>query len=292
MTTGNADQLPNPEACAPVCAHAVHLISDLRSWNQRYGGVVSDVRLTGIGMFTAFIAPWLGPEELAPTARVVAWCCALDDYADNKETSPEEVATLIDVCRRVLNGEPPDTADPIVGALAAVRAGVAGRRLPAAHARAWNRSLDRVLSATLFECEARHHIATGLPAPSVEDYLARSTGSILVEVFALNLCIAEGRKDAVSQLTALAEALSHAEYAVRLANDLASHRRERAAGDINAIMLGMGQEEARRRVAAHTGRCREVLHPFLRADPHGCAVMLDRAVGLFVGIPPSLDTAV
>lgn len=291
MTTDNADQLPDPEACAPVCAHAVHLISDLRSWNQRYGGVVSDVRLIGIGVFTAFIAPWLGPGQLVLPARTAAWCCALDDCADSKETSPEEVARLIDACRHVLTGEDPDTANPIACALAAVRADVAERRLSAAFAHAWNRSLDRVLSATLFECQARHDIAAGLPGPSIEDYLARSTGSILVEVFLLNLCVAEARQNAVSQLKALAPALSHAEYAVRLGNDVASHRREQAAGDINVIMLGMAPEEARRRTADHARRCRDELRPFLDADPRGCAVMLDRATRLFVGIPPLLDTA-
>ncbi|WP_131739956.1 terpene synthase family protein [Actinomadura roseirufa] len=73
----------------------------------------------------------------------------------------------------------------------------------------------------------------------------------------------------------LGRALRDACLAVRLANDLRGHHREREEGVLDALALGLAPDEVRARISRHVARCRGALRPLLGPVP-GPALALER----------------
>ncbi|WP_067457289.1 terpene synthase family protein [Actinomadura macra] len=125
-------------------------------------------------------------------------------------------------------------------------------------------------SASATTVHARSVAARSVPATSVP---ARSASVTSASVRSGSITSASGTSASVPAV--LRRPLRDACLAVRLANDLRGHHRERDEGVVDALALGLPPDEVRCRITRHVARCRRGLGPHLGAQP-GPALALER----------------
>ncbi|QXJ20334.1 hypothetical protein AGRA3207_001028 [Actinomadura graeca] len=256
-------------AAADAAVVAAPLTARAAEWAARLGPPFDPALAPLCALPAAFVAPWMSGRGARLTARTGLWIFALDAWTDGPGARRDAARLRAGLAglRAVAQGAAPGEG-ALGTALAQIRddVAVAPAALPP-----WRRAVDAALAATLFEYEAAKRVREGGPAPALGDYLRHGAASIALAP----LVLAMWSDMPSSPLPALRRPLRDACLAVRLANDLRGHGRERREGVLDALALGLPPDEVRSRVTRHVARCRTALRPHLGAVP-GPALALER----------------
>ncbi|MEU3115454.1 terpene synthase family protein [Micromonospora chalcea] len=235
---------------------------------------------SSIAQAMAFSAPWHSAAELAVTNRAVLWGFAVDWLVDHQATSRAEVDRITGVCLDVLDGA--GTDDPLGRFLAELRDDVAAAPGYPALRGHWRAAMERTLGAMAREWDWRR---TG--RPTLADYLANAD-NLAATVVNVAHWIHTGS-------VSTAEAMDHAvavsdevQRALRLVNDLGTHRRDAESGDLNALLLVDDPAEVERRFAEQVDHCRVRLAKLAGEAPRE-ADFLSRQLGFTTGFYRNTD---
>ncbi|QLQ36847.1 terpene synthase family protein [Micromonospora robiginosa] len=274
---------PDPiEAAAEqgrICALAAHGQRGLRkvaaAHPELFPGEPFDATLfSSIASAMAFSAPWHTAAELAVTNRAVLWGFAVDWQVDHQATSRAEVDRIAATCLGVLDGVATD--DPLGRFLAELRDDVAAAPgYPALRGR-WRASMERTLDAMAREWTWR---ATG--RPTLAEYLANAD-NLAATVVNVAHWIHTGSVTDAAALDRLVEVGDEVQRALRLVNDLGTHRRDVESGDLNALLLVDDPAEIERRFAEQVEHCRVLLAKLAGEAPRE-ADFLSRQLGYTTG---------
>ncbi|MGW2223345.1 terpene synthase family protein [Nonomuraea sp. NPDC001684] len=266
----------NVVAAADAATAALDTMGVLTGWAERHGPPFDPAVIPLCCLTAAICTPWLDADACLLLAGTAAWLLAVDAWSDAPRAVPhsaddsadDSVEAGVARCLAVVEGGDPEPGDALAASLADLRDRVTG---PVAAW--WRRAAVEHLRGTLFERRAADAVAAGGRAPGVEEYLRHARGSIGLAMQATAAWSAMDPEDVRAWLPALRQPLRDASTAVRLANDLRGHDRERAEGTVDALTLGLSQAEVAERLARHVARCRAGLRP-LAGTP--AAVALDR----------------
>ncbi|MEV6925643.1 terpene synthase family protein [Dactylosporangium sp. NPDC051485] len=229
---------------------------------------------------TAFGAPWCTVEQLQLANWASLWVFAADWRMDWAETSAEEVAAIVADCLAVADGVAATAASPLGRFLAEIRDRLATAPSFPAGRLLWRDEVERMLSAMARERQWRPALAGGAPGPTFDEYLdnADNTGLSFVNV---THWLFTGDRACLDRLDELIEAGREAQRVLRLVNDLATHQRDEASGDLNALMWA-DRGDVSGRIAALVDRCQDLLHPLEASCPQQ-VVYLARQIGFTSG---------
>ncbi|TDD94767.1 terpene synthase family protein [Actinomadura rubrisoli] len=264
-------------AAADAAVVTARLAERSAAWAGRLGPPFDPALAALCSLPAAFVAPWLSGRGADLAARTGLWIFALDAWTDGPPArrDPVRLHTGLDALQAVAGGAPPAGGAPggaLGDALAEIRDGVAASPavLPW-----WRRAVDATLAGARFEYEAARRAEAGVPAPPLEEYLRHGAASIALAPLVLAMWSDMPGPGLPEVLPALRRPLRDACLAVRLANDLRGHRRERDEGVLDALALGLPAARARDRIALYVARCRRALRPLIGPVP-GPALALER----------------
>ncbi|WP_242907088.1 terpene synthase family protein [Actinomadura terrae] len=268
----SADACPGLDvlASADAAVAAARITARAAAWARRLGPPLDPGLAPLCGLLAAFVAPWTSRPGADLVARTGLWIFALDAWTDGPAARRDPAALRGGVAELRAVAAGAAGSGPLGTGLAEIRDGIAAAPdVPGP----WRRSVDAALVGALFEYEAARRVAAGGPPPSLGEYLRHGAASVALAplVFAMW----SGMACPAPVLRALARPLRDACLAVRLANDLSGHRRERGEGVLNALVLGMTPDEARARSGEYVARCRRALRPHIGPLP-GPALALER----------------
>lgn len=250
-------------AAGRTCALAVAGGRDLERFAARYDGLFPresfDSGLySSLAMAGAFGAPWAGVAGLRAVNRASLLVFAVDRLVDEEAASRDEVAALTGTCLAAAAGNPPGS--PLARFVADLRAELATVPAFAALEADWRDRLERLLTAMAREWEW----SRGEGEPGPEEYLANadSSGALFI---AVSHWIYTGEVSGPGDLARLRAAGETVQRYLRLLNDLATHRRESASGDVNALSLGMTADEVTARMTVLSREAATLIEP-LRED--------------------------
>ncbi|WBC07322.1 terpene synthase family protein [Micromonospora sp. WMMA1947] len=274
---------PDPLAVAAeqgrVCALAAQGQRGLRkaaaAHPELFPGDPFDATLfSSIAQAMAFSAPWHSAAELAVTNRAVLWGFAVDWLVDHQATSRAEVDRIIGVCLDVLDGA--GAGDPLGRFLAELRDDVAAAPAWPALRGLWRDTMARTLDAMAREWGWRR---TG--RPTLADYLANAD-NLAATVVNVAHWIHTGSVSDAATLARLIEVSDEVQRALRLVNDLGTHRRDAESGDLNALLLVDDPAEVEQRFAEQVEHCRVLLAKLAGEVPRE-ADFLSRQLGFTTG---------
>ncbi|MFE9960272.1 terpene synthase family protein [Micromonospora sp. NPDC005299] len=280
MTGG---EVPDPVAAAAeqgrICALAAKGQRDLQRSAARHAelfpGRPFDAALfSSIALAMAFSAPWCTAEELALTNRAVLWGFAVDWQVDHLAASRSEVDRIAKTCLTVVDGAEPD--DPLGRFLAELRDDLAVTPAYAELRGPWRDAMARTLEAMAREWEWKQ-----ADHPTLADYLANAD-NLAATVVNVAHWIHTGDDETHRELPRLIAVSDEVQRALRLVNDLGTHRRDREWGDLNALMLVDDPAEIERRLAEQVDHCRSLLADLAPACPRQ-ADFLARQLGFTSG---------
>ncbi|MEV5631092.1 terpene synthase family protein [Micromonospora tulbaghiae] len=280
---------PDPLAVAAeqgrVCALAAQGQRGLRraaaAHPELFPGDPFDATLfSSIAQAMAFSAPWHTAAELAVTNRAVLWGFAVDWLVDHQATSRAEVDRITAVCLDVLDGG--ESADPLGRFLAELRDDVATAPAYPVLRGHWRDTMARTLDAMAREWDWRR---TG--RPTLADYLANAD-NLAATVVNVAHWIHTGSVSDAATLARLIEVGDEVQRALRLVNDLGTHRRDAESGDLNALLLVDDPAEVERRFAEQVDHCRVLLAKLAGEVPRE-ADFLSRQLGFTTGFYRNTD---
>ncbi|NUP02041.1 MAG: terpene synthase [Nonomuraea sp.] len=258
-----------------TCALAVAGGRELARHAARYPGLFPagsfDAGLyTSLGLASAFGSPWATAGELRAINRASLLVFAVDRLIDHEAGSREEVAELVTDC---LSNAPRHPAAAFAVELRSVLATTPGLES------AWRDQFGRMLAAMAREWEW----SRADKPPGAEEYLANadSCGAYFV---AVSHWIATGQVSTTADLDDLRPAGEVVQRYLRLLNDLATHRREQAYGDLNAFTLGMTRDEVAARMGAAARDAHALIDPLRGGRPRPAEYLtwqLDYSAGFY-----------
>ncbi|MET8067147.1 terpene synthase family protein [Micromonospora sp. NPDC005313] len=229
---------------------------------------------SSIAQAMAFSAPWHSAAELAVTNRAVLWGFAVDWLVDHQAPSRAEVDRITGVCLDVLDGA--DSGDPLGRFLAELRDDVAAAPAYPALRDHWRDTMARTLDAMAREWDWRR---TG--RPTLADYLANAD-NLAATVVNVAHWIHTGSVSDAGTLARLIEVSDEVQRALRLVNDLGTHRRDAESGDLNALLLVDDPADVERHFAEQVDHCRVLLAKLAGEVPRE-AGFLSRQLGFTTG---------
>lgn len=260
---------------ADNCSSAMRNMTHLDTWVRDLGLPVDPALVPLMCLQTAFFAPWLPSASCYQLSQLTVWLMALDNVLDDPDADAERLAARVADWRRVIEGGPATSDDPMEVALAQISTELhhAGRPDLLAF---WRDSMHETLTGMWLEKEATEAAGRG-ELPRLHSYLLYGAWSIGVEQQLAAMWALMGEPDLPQRLPVLRSALRHAAKAVRLLNDLRGHRREQADGQVDALAIGLSEEQVRRASAESFEDCRLELAS-LTATAYGPAVALERVL--------------
>ncbi|MFK0294626.1 DUF4334 domain-containing protein [Streptomyces sp. NPDC090442] len=270
---------------ADTCSAALQNMPPLEIWLKEFQLPVSTALVPLMSLQTAFMTPWLPAESCSRISRLMLWLMAIDNVLDAPDdrpavdrTGPDPTDARVRAWHRVLAGHEggADSPDPMARALADIVASLERGGRPELVA-VWRKSMHQTLEGMDHERRAARTAAAGGGLPTPADYLAHGVWTIGVEQQVTALWALIDEPDLPHRLPVLLGALRQAAIAIRLLNDLRGHHRERDEGKVDALTLGLSEQEAHDRAQAAIDDCRRVLAP-LTAAGYGSAVALERVV--------------
>ncbi|MFI7693599.1 hypothetical protein ACIBQ6_31350 [Nonomuraea sp. NPDC049655] len=258
-------------ACALAVSGGRELARHAARFGDLFPAAAFDAGLyTSLGLASAFGSPWATAAELRAINRASLLVFAADRLIDHEAGTREEVAALVADCLS------PAPAAP-AGAFAADLRATLGTT-PELEA-AWRDQLGRMLTAMAREWEW----SRADRPPAVEEYLANA-GSCGAYFVAVSHWIATGQVGVPDSLELLRPAGEAVQRYLRLLNDLATHHREKAYGDLNAFTLGMTHDEVTGRMAALAREAHALIGPLRDAHPRPASYLtwqLDYSAGFY-----------
>ncbi|MGW4295597.1 terpene synthase family protein [Micromonospora chersina] len=272
---GAGDQLAVVEQ-ARICAVAVAVERDLHTvvadHRDLFAGRPFDPALvSGIAMSVAFTAPEHTAEQLRVTARTVLWVFAADWQIDYLARTADDVRDMTAACLAVADAGPSAARHPLARLLGGIRDELSATPAFAVLEPVWRDELGRMLAAMSREWRWKTTRGAGPGDPTLDEYLdiADNTGAMLVSV---THWASVGDQDWLDHLDALRMAGRATQRAIRLINDLATHRRDLQWGDLNALMLA-DATDVTARLTTTVEESRELLRPLERSCPRQAAFL-------------------
>ncbi|GAA2862118.1 hypothetical protein GCM10010517_20970 [Streptosporangium fragile] len=262
-------------AAADTGVVTVQLIGRMRGWAERLGAPFDPGTAPLCCLTAANGTPWLSASACYPVAQTAAWLLALDAWSDGPGSDSATVADGVARYLAIVQGEAPETDDPLALALAEIRDRVHGGPSSAAVYPWWQQAAVASLVGTRFERQAADAVANGGTPPSFEEYLRHAGGSIGLGMIVAAAWSAMDEPDLPARLPALRQPLQDASIALRLANDARGHEREQAEGILDAFALGLSPRDLTGLLTEHLNRCRARLRS-LDPDRPGPALALER----------------
>jgi terpene synthase-like protein len=262
-----------------ICAVAMECLRDLEAMRSEHPRLLparpfGPTIFSGIALAHAFACPRPTAERIRVAARVTIWAFAADWLLDTVTTSRAEVSALVDGCRAVADGAAPDPSVPLHVLLASLRDELAAVPDWSALAPVWRAELGRYLAANLREWDWKAARSAGGEAasPTFEEYLANADnlGATFVNV---SHWAHVGAARTSEELARLASAGADVQRALRLLNDLATYDRDRAWGDLNALMLGPDEIAVRERLDELVAGCAETIGALAAEFPEPAAYL-------------------
>lgn len=271
----------NPVDYGQLCAVATAGQRDLHRCVSSYPGLFPE-SLFGQTLFStlafamAFSAPGVPADRLRTSIRAGLWNFAVDSLMDTHARTPAEAAEITRRCLDAARGEAPGC--DATRLLAEIRADLATSPSFAALETRWREELRRMLDAMVREREW-----VDAP-PSFDEYLPTAAASVGFSFVFLSHWISTG--DDVAGADEVIEAARQVEPVLRLINDLGTHQRDSADGDLNALQLGVSHAELTARLEDLMAELN--LDPVRRSHPE-LAEFLDRQVGFNLGFYRTAD---
>lgn len=256
MTSIHLDALPDAASAGRICALAAQVEREAEAWLTRYDDLVEPELLGPLALAFAFASPWCTPAQLALHNHFELWVFALDKAIDSDAKSKDEVDGIVRRCAAVTEGLPHDPADQLATALADILGALRARPLWDSLGPLWISLAQRTFDGMAIEWTVAAAVLAGEKTPTFEEYLANSD-SCAFRLIRLTEWISVGDQHIPDHIDHLMTAAWHAEISSRLTNDLRTHERERDNIDLNALMLGIDEEEVRDRIAREELCCRE-----------------------------------
>jgi hypothetical protein len=259
--------LPDPVASAIAGATTLQVARLLQRWAARFPTVVDLDLMFPVALTHTFCYPWHTLSELFLGCRVGLWVFHIDDIA---EKAPLDIPRLLDIAQ----GAAPDPGTPTEVVLSELRDELAGRPLFDSMSDLWRDTLSGLLEGMTWERDTALAVVAGAPAPSVAEYLkyAVTIGSGFVRS---SIWLASESIDLLPQIEMLTAALSEAVVAVRLANDLATYKRELTEpASLNILMLqDIDEPWVHREIRQRRARCAEILAPVIQETNAAAGVL-------------------
>ncbi|MGI5243035.1 terpene synthase family protein [Dactylosporangium sp. CA-139066] len=235
------------EGCEQAEAVAQAIGTDLCRWG-RAGGADVDLglamRLAGV---VAAITPDLDVARLTVLARYTLWTFLVDDELDDTAADAAVLAGLAARLSRVARAAPAGSGAPhvletmLAELVESLRAASASPALLHRFSDALCVAIDTGVQHTVRAQAIRQRRAA---APTVVEYLSVAAHHVNYRSFAYALLILAGPDPASVAGARTDMALTAAARAVRIANDLRSVDRDRAAGRLNVMLLPPGAMDA------------------------------------------------
>lgn len=264
---GEIMSLPDPVASATAGATTLQVTRLLQRWAARFPTVVNLDLVLPVALTHTFCCPWLGSRELLVGCRAALWVFHVDDIV---EKVPLDLPRLLDIAA----GAAPDPGIPTEVVLGELRDELAGRPLFDTMGDLWRDTLNGLLEGLMWERNAALALAAGAPEPSVAEYLkhAVTIGSAFIRS---SIWLASESTDLLLQLKVLTAGLSEAVVAIRLANDLATYKRELTEpASLNILMLqDIDEPWVHREIQQCRARCAEILAPVIQENNAAAGVL-------------------
>ncbi|MBO3746776.1 hypothetical protein J5X84_11925 [Streptosporangiaceae bacterium NEAU-GS5] len=279
------------EMCGQVSATAGRSARQMARWAAAYPRLFSAAPFDGtlhatLAMAAAFSGPWLSAEQLGMANKMCLWAFGADWLIDTVATGPAQVDELVAGCLAVTRGAEPPSGDDLLRFLADIRDELAGSAAFSVLGPLWHDHLARMLSAMAVEARWKHAAA----APSPADYLANADNLGFCAVFFAHLLHLESARSTVgaAELPAVEAAAQAVQRVIRVINDLGTHGRDQAWGDLNLLLVGVSAEEAENHLAALVRQAGDLIArlPAARRD---WAAYLDRQMRFCAGFYAHAD---
>lgn len=229
----------------------------LQSWAERYP-VIRQIRILPLCMSVSAAAPFSSVEDIISTARVSLWVFTLDDLFDEGGLPEADLLCRADSYREVAFGRARGPfEDDLAEALCEVREDLGRYPLFGSLGDAWAWALCGTIEGMIRELDWRLYYGVhGADAlPSYDEYIANGLYSIGGPPHIWAALIAADDLSTPDHLEHLRPMERIASTCVRLANDLQSHSKELAEGNVNSLVLlsrvfrqkGLSEEEAHSR---------------------------------------------
>ena len=254
----------DPALAGRITAVGVELQRETRAWYAKHGDLLDPEMASLIALAYAFASPWRRAGELRLCVLMNIWVSEVDDVIDRQAHSEGEIDDVVTRCLACAAGAVAPT-DRLTTTLAGICDELRARPLWPRLGALWHECLLRMLDTMRFEWRSAADLAGGLPAPTFDTYIANSDGCGFLFLRLTDWLSTEGA-DLLPQLEQLMAAAAEGQVAARLRNDLGTWRREQDLVDLNALKLGVSEEEVAAVIAERTARCHELLRPLLAAD--------------------------
>jgi hypothetical protein len=269
--TDPAAMLP-PRPCGRICAVAGQGQRDLQECAATYQTLFSDGAFdpafySTVSLANTYCAPWLTAPQLRAANRSSLWAFAVDRLIDHVATSRAEVDDVVRRCLTVADDLPFPAEDELSCFLADVRDLVAASAGHPKLVTIWRDELVFMLDSMAREWQWKHDRDAGEAGPALADYL-QNTGNFGFSFVFLCHLAATGGDITPDAAVKLRDASREAQRAMRLVNDLGTHDRDLAWGDLNVLMLGVTPDEVVRLILPQADKCMELLRPLKAGHPH------------------------
>ncbi|MCW3844556.1 terpene synthase family protein [Micromonospora yasonensis] len=244
-----------------ICALAVRGLRDLQDVVARHAALFAaptfdPALLSSVATAIAFTAPWYPAERLRTTTRTLLWVFAADWLIDTRAESAAEVRNTVAACLAVADGAPAPADSPLAALLAELRADLGAAPAYGDLAPVWREELAAMFAAVAREWDWKHLPAGSAELPDLDGYLANAD-NLACSFVNVTHWIAVGDPDCRAHLAELRSVGRDVQQVLRLVNDLATHRRDVAWGDLNALALVADPALVNARLAQLTRRCEE-----------------------------------
>jgi Terpene synthase family 2, C-terminal metal binding len=265
FSVDSADLLAVGEA-GRICAAATAAARDLRAWASGYGDFFVSSAFGPSTLTFAFASPWLSADDLRVSNRVCAWDIAVDRQIDCYATSHDEIVEIINRCEAISRGDTPAPNDLLARSLADIRDELIRSRLWPHLGQLWADTLSNTLQAELREWDAAKAF-NGATLPTMKEYIEDADNFQSRFINIAHWIVTEAEEaEILAHLDVLLEALAARQIALRLANDLCGHEREKSYADLNAFVIGADADLIASTLAEYRDRCHDLLRPLVSAS--------------------------
>jgi hypothetical protein len=252
-------QYPSAAATAPVAALALRLTGDLRKWTAGYGPDLAEKAIEAMALSIAVIAPWSDAESLKLPARIAVWLYGVDDLIDVHTVGLEEVDDALARCVQVASGGPRDDSHPVLASLSDICADLREKPIYPDLSALWAEKFASCMQGMRYSWLIGREQAAA--KPSLAEYLEHAD-SILKWITILTLWICTAERDILDQLDVLIPAGDDTSVIIRLANDVATSKREQREGIGNAVFL-VGARQVRAEISRRRRALEQRLAPLI-----------------------------
>lgn len=220
------------------------LVALLHNWASSYPCIRS-MRIPSVALLTATVAPHIAPVDALASAQLSFWIFGVDDLADERALSLDELERRAERWYAIARGEPdpPGQEDELSQMLRQIRAALSRFRLFEQLGDHWAAEVRALVEAMLEEYRYalayEHKGAQGLP--SLDRYIASGLHSIGVPLWGWAVWLATDDPSILDGLVLLQQATAYASAAVRLYNDLRSYEKELGEGNVNSVLISHHQ---------------------------------------------------